>query len=116
MKTREAMLNTIVQDTERLQYDGEDDNRVFKLADFLSHVTVNTLSSLAEFQAAANAPVDENSAETMKAARHRMLEAWAAQQIATSRIAYVLRMDSDEVYRRAIDAAEKYEDPDLQGL
>lgn len=115
-KTREAMLKPIVADGERLQYDGEDEARIFKLADFMSHCTVNLISALGEFQAAASAPVDENSADAMKGARHRMIEAWAAQQIATSRIAYCLRVDSEECYKRAIEAAEKYEEPDFAGL
>lgn len=118
MDNREQLLAKVCDDSHRLQYDGNDETRLMLLSAAFTDASVAMIEALGQFSDAAKAPVDENSADTMKGARYDAVAAWTMAQAAISKIAYVLRIDGEEAYRRSIKAYEEggSEDPDLSGL
>lgn len=116
MNSREAMLGAIAHEDQRVQYDGKDEDRIFKVAEALAEASVATLSSLGTYQDVLKQPVDENTADLMKEARYNTVYAFTIMQAAVSKMAWALRIDGDEAFSRAVEAFQKDEEPELSGL
>lgn len=113
---REQIISANSPDDDRVQYDGEDNKRIARAASLITDSAVMMIQALGEYTRASEAPVDENSADAMKAARYDVTLCWGALQLATSKIASVLRIDGDEVFSRMVESGLKQEDPNLEGL
>lgn len=116
MLNREQRMMEICGENERLQYDGDDERRIAGLAANFTNVAMLMIEALGKFNDAAKAPVDENSADIMKGARSDAVLSWGALQAVTSKIAGVLRIDSDEAFDRILASANTDEEPDVSGL
>lgn len=116
MNNREQLLSKVCSDDHRLQYDGNDGTRMTMLATAFTDASVAMIEALGAFNNAAEAPVSDTSADEMKAARYDAVSAWTMAQAAVSKVAFVLRIDGEEAYRRAIKAVENEEDPEFSGL
>lgn len=116
MLNREQRMMEICGENERLQYDGDDERRIAGLAATFTNVAMMMIEALGKFNDTAKLPVDENSADLMKEARGDAVLGWGALQVATSKIAGVLRIDGDEAFNRILAIAQTDEEPDVAGL
>lgn len=116
MENREQMLAQICSEDHRVQYDDKDKQRIYDLASQFTEAAMITIEALGNYSQALAAPVDETSADKMKGARYGTVEAWTAMQAVVSKMAYVLRIDGDEAFKLALEAAKTDEPPKLQGL
>lgn len=116
MASRETRVMDLCTQDDRLQYDGNDKQRIAGVAGQFTNVAMLMIEALGAFAAAAEAPVDENSEDIMKGARADVVMAWGALQAATSKIAGVMRIDGDEAFERVLAVAHSDDDPDVSGL
>lgn len=116
MANRETMVMDLCTQDDRLQYDGDDERRIAGLAAQFTQVAMLMIEALGQFADAAVAPVDENSEDIMKGARSDAVMAWGALQVATSKIAGVLRIDGDEAFERILATAHNDDEPNVAGL
>lgn len=113
MENRERMLEDICSDDHRVQYDGNDENRIENIARGFAEAGVAMIEALGNYRNYLNAPISDTSADDMKAARYEVAYHFAMAQAATSKIAWSLRIDGDEAYKRVLANPE---DPDLSDL
>jgi hypothetical protein len=115
--SRERMLGEICNPDDQVQYDGRDEVRIALGAQFLTEAAVMSIEGLAKYRDAINLPeTDENTADLIKDARYDAILGLGTLQIALSKIAWVLRVDFDEAYKRCLEAGPTEEHPDLHGL
>lgn len=115
METRETMLSGICSDDHRVQYDGKDDPRIADIASGFTQAAVSMIESLGKYRDAMGAELNEDSADSMKEARYDVIYAFAMAQAAVSKVAWGLRIDADEAYKRALETATD-DMPDLSDL
>lgn len=118
MKNRERMLNAVLPELAKVQYDEQDGIRLFSLGSQLTDASVLLIQALGAYRDVITIPsdkVDENTADETKKARYDLIRAWGLAQSVISKVAFVTRFDGDEAYRRTIECPED-EDPDLGDL
>jgi hypothetical protein len=113
---REQMIGEVCNQDDRVQYDGKDEVRVALGAQFLSQGAVLAIEGLGRYRDAIVAPVNEDTADDMKAARYDAILGLATLQIGLSKLAWMLRIDFDEAFRRCVEAGPTEEDPELNDL
>lgn len=116
MRSREFKVMSLCNETDKVQYDGDDEQRIAGVAAMFTQVGILMIDALQKYTEATKLPVDENSADIMKAARADCVMAWGALQCATSKIAGTLRIDGDEAFERVLATATTGEEPDVRGL
>lgn len=116
MNIREDLVREIGNEENRVQYDGNDELRIQRTAGVMAEAVVLLIQALGDYTEAMKVDVDENTADAMKAARYDVVYAWAAVQAATSNVAFNLRIDGDEAFKRCVDATKAGEEPDLSHL
>jgi hypothetical protein len=118
MNIREQLIDDLVGEDGKLQYDAQDEAKITNVAEAFASASVLMIEALGGYVNELNRPYDENSADDMKGARHDLIYAWTAMQGSTSRIAHLLRFDGDEAYRRAVETAKTGDDElaDFNGL
>lgn len=117
MASRETMVMDLCQDSDRLQYDSEDNKRIATVAAQFTQSAMLMIEALGAFAEAGAAKIDENSVDIMKGARADVVMAWGALQAVTSKIAGVMRIDGDAAFERLLlNATDGGEDPDVSGL
>jgi hypothetical protein len=107
MNLREKMIDDLVGEDGKVQYDGNDEAKITNVAGAFANASVLMIEALGAYVDAMNLPVDENSADIMKGARNDVIYSWTAMQGSVSRIAHLLRFDGDEAYRRAVETAKE---------
>lgn len=116
MTSREFQVMSLCGDNDKVQYDADDEKRIAGIAAMFTSVGILMIDALQKYAEAGKTPVDENSADIMKACRADCVLAWGALQCATSKIAGVLRIDGDEAFKRVLAVANTGEEPDVRGL
>lgn len=102
--SREGALNLIYEDSERVQYDGEDEERIKKVAEDLTLSTMSLISAMGSYRDAIALDVDEDTPSIVRAARAELIEAWAYNQLALSRVGWAIRVDGNEAYAKLINS------------
>lgn len=110
---RERMLAEVCDETDQVQYDGNDEERITAICSSFTQAAVGMIEALGKYRDAMAAPLDENSADLMKEARYEVVYSVAMAQAATSKVAWALRIDADEAYKRVLKDPEE---TDLSGL
>jgi hypothetical protein len=116
MNVREELINEVAGDNHRVQYDGLDGARIEASAQTMTEAVVMLLEALGAYSDIIKAPADENTADLTKEARYNVLASWGVAQAGISKVAWMLRIDGDEVYRRVVTAGVKNEEPELADL
>ena len=114
--SREDRINELHGDSERVQYDGKDAERINEVSDTLDTHEANLFVALEEYMNELGAPVDEDSDSRMRYARREVIEKWALAQAALSKVAWVLRFDGNAAYERMLNAIKTGEAVDMRGL
>jgi hypothetical protein len=114
--SREALVSEVSHELERVQYDDNDGERLGESAVTFVLKSQELIEALARYTKELNAPVDEDSKERMGTIRRALVEKWAVVQGVTSKMAWTLRIDGDEAYKRFIQAIKKGEEPNMEGL
>lgn len=114
--SREDRISDFHGDSERVQYDGKDGDRINEVSDTLDTHEANLFCALEDYIQEVNAPVDEDSESRMRYARREVIEKWAMAQAALSKVAWVLRFDGNTAYERMLNAIKTGEAVDMRGL
>jgi hypothetical protein len=104
--SREGALNLVFDETDRAQYDGKDEQRIYTSAGMLAHNTAGLITVLAEYKTLLSSTytgMDDDSGD-IAATRSEVIEAWTYAQMALSRIAWALRFDGNEAYAKLINS------------
>lgn len=101
--SREGALNLVFDDTDRVQYDGEDDSRLYKSAEMFAHNCAGLVTVLSEYKDGLLAEAGSEAADSIASTRAEVIEAWAYAQEALSKIAWCLRFDGNEAYAKLIN-------------
>lgn len=114
--SRETIIGNVSADSERVQYDDKDTERLARVGDaVISHVT-DFLQGLDAYMAVLNAPVDEDSKLQMGQARMVLVEKWAIATCALAKAGWIIRVDGDEAFNRTAESIKTGKALDLAGL
>lgn len=115
--TREEAATSLSEESQRVQYDEGDLNRVADAAAALTTHVVELIEALGNYANETTAEVSEDSEARMGYARRNTIEKWATAQLALSKVAFVLRIDGDAAYRRLVEAlSTENGNIDMRGL
>lgn len=114
---REAAAANLSEESQRVQYDKGDLNRVADATAVVTQHTVDLIETLGHYAKETQAEVNEDSEARMGYARRSVIEKWATAQLALSKVAFVLRIDGDAAYRRLVEAlSTENGNIDMRGL
>lgn len=114
--SREDRINDLHGPDERVQYDGNDGERISLVTDTFDDFSDQLLQALDGYINELAAPVDEDSESRMRYARQNVVERWALAQGALSKVAWCLRIDGNTSYQNMINALKTGEAMDMRGL
>lgn len=101
--SREGALNLVFDEKERVQYDKDDGQRLFDLAQMFAHNAAAMVTLLGEYRDAISGEPTTDS-EDVKTARAELVEAWTYAQLALSKVAWANRIDANEAYAKLINS------------
>jgi hypothetical protein len=116
MMSREERLKEIPMfvDEDRVQYDGKDGERTAMYAQAVTTNCIDVITALGGYRdVLAEA---DTSPEEVSEARRNVVEAWANLQVATSGVAWGLRIDGDDAFGRVVESMKNDTPLDMRGL
>jgi hypothetical protein len=114
--SREDRIKELHNESERVQYDGDDIKRVVDVTETFDHHGEQLWDALEDYAEELASEVDEDSESRMRYARQNVVEKWAFAQAALSKVAWVMRIDGNHAYERLINAIKSDEAIDMRGL
>ena len=112
--SREDRVAELVNEKNRLQYDGQDHIRLEETANAVEEYVTNLCEAV---DALAEAVADSDQSEDeVNYCRRQAIEQWALAQAALSKTAHVLRFDGNIAYERMINALKSGAAVDMRGL
>lgn len=101
VETREQAVAKLLPEDERLQYDMDDPERIYKTSEEVTKSFVNLLQAVADFRNTSQEEADEDSASRMKEARTNLVEAYAKTAVDLHKLGSVFRI-SGEAFDRMV--------------
>jgi hypothetical protein len=102
METREQIVSKLMAESEKLQYDKDDPQRIYDASEKATQSFVSLLGLIAEFRDEIQKPVDEDSADTMKQIRQDLVTMYADTLVNLHKIGAVFRI-SGEAFDRTVE-------------
>lgn len=102
MDTREQIVGKLMDEQERLQYDGKDSQRIFESTKQVTMSYLSLIETAAAFRDEAESKADEDSADRMKQARMQLAYAYADAVVQLHKLGSTFRF-TGEVFDRMVE-------------
>jgi hypothetical protein len=102
METREQIVAKLMDESEKLQYDQNDSQRIFETSEKVTQSFVLLLNKIADFRDEIEAKVDEDSARRMADIRMNLVEAYADTLVQLHKLGAMFRI-SGEAFDRMVE-------------
>jgi hypothetical protein len=112
MATREQIVSNLMSESERLQYDEGDPQRIYEASDRVTKSFVSLLGLAAAFRSESQSEADEDSAGRMAQIRMDLVEAYALALVDLYKFGSTFRI-SDEAFDRMVSFLSGPEDKPL---
>lgn len=107
--SREDRIAELHDGSERLNYDGQDAERITAVTDTVEDYAVKLCVALDKY-------TESEDDEELEYNRRNAIECWALAQAAISKAAWVMRFDGNVAYERMINALKDGSAADMRGL
>lgn len=111
METREQTVVKLMAEDDRLQYDGKDRERIYKMCEEITQSFVSLLGITAEFRDEIEKEVDEDSASRMKQIRTDLVTMYADALVNLHKLGATFRITGE-----AFDRMVAYEEGKTEAL